>query len=335
MVYPLPARMIKHFAGKVKKLYVFEELDPFFEDQIKSWGIQVAGKDLFPLWGEFDPAIAEQGIRGRSKKPSPGPAGIALPARPPNMCPGCPHRGVFYTLKKQGLFVAGDIGCYTLGALPPLNAMDTCICMGAGIGQALGIDKALGPEGPGKAVAVIGDSTFLHSGMTGLLDIVYNKGTCTVIILDNRTTAMTGRQEHPGTGYTIRGEETRKVDLASLCGALGVDQVRKVNPYDLQELALIISEEINRPQPSVIIAEAPCVLHPTARRSSDGTCMVNAETCVGCRGCLQLGCPAIEWRPGENKSGKACISDNLCTGCSVCAQVCPKTAIIREHERNG
>lgn len=334
MVYPLPSRLIKEFAGKVGKLYVFEELDPFLEEQIKALGIAVTGKDVFPLCGEFGPATAEEGIRGMIKKPDHGAEQAQLPARPPNMCPGCPHRGIFYTFKKQKLFVTGDIGCYTLGALPPLNAMDTCICMGAGIGQAMGIDKALGAEGQGKAVAVIGDSTFLHSGMTGLLDIAYNKGTCTVIILDNRTTAMTGRQEHPGTGRTIRGEKTKKVDLASLCSALGVDHVRKVNPYDLDELAAAVQEETGRPEPSVIIAEAPCVLLRKRSAPPETRFMVHEETCIGCRGCLQLGCPAIEWRPGENKSGTSHINEALCVGCALCAQVCPKEAIGKTDERS-
>ncbi len=334
MVYPLPSRLIKEFAGKVGKLYVFEELDPFLEEQIKSLGIAVTGKEVFPLCGEFGPATAEEGIRGVTKKSDPGAEQAQLPGRPPNLCPGCPHRGIFYTLKKQKLFVTGDIGCYTLGALPPLNAMDSCICMGASIGQAMGIDKALGAAGQGKAVAVIGDSTFLHSGMTGLLDIAYNRGTCTVIILDNRTTAMTGRQEHPGTGRTVQGEKTKKVDLASLCGALGIDHVRKVNPYDLDGLAAALQEETARPEPSVIIAEAPCVLLRKGGPPPESLFMVHEETCVGCRGCLQLGCPAIEWIPGENKSGKSHINESLCVGCALCAQVCPKEAIIKTHDDN-
>jgi indolepyruvate ferredoxin oxidoreductase alpha subunit len=335
MVYPLPARLLREFAGKVKKLYVFEELDPFLEEQIKSLGIEVTGKDVFPLCGEFSPATAEAGIRGMKPTTDPAPEPAALPARPPNMCPGCPHRGIFYTLKKQKLFVTGDIGCYTLGALPPLNAMDTCICMGAGIGQAMGIDKALGAAGQGKAVAVIGDSTFLHSGMTGLLDIAYNKGACTVIILDNRTTAMTGRQEHPGTGFTIRGEKTKKVDLTVLCGALGVDHVRKVNPYNLEELAAIIKEETGRPEPSVIITEAPCVLLRKGSKAPEALFMVHEDTCVGCRGCLQLGCPAIEWRPVDEKSGTSYINDSLCVGCALCAQVCPKEAIVKTDKHSS
>jgi indolepyruvate ferredoxin oxidoreductase alpha subunit len=332
MVYPLPLSMIREFAARVEKLYVFEELDPFFEEQIRSTGITVTGKEVFSICGELDPTSAEEGITGNRTQPDREPPRVTLPPRPPNMCPGCPHRGVFYTLKKQGVFVTGDIGCYTLGALPPLNTMDTCICMGAGIGHALGIEKALGSEGSGKAVAVIGDSTFLHSGITGVLDIVYNKGTSTVIILDNRTTAMTGRQEHPGTGFTIRGEETKSVDIESLCSALGVDSVKKVDPYDLAQLKSVLVEEINRPEPSVIIAEAPCVLHRRREKASEGPFSIEEETCVGCKTCLQIGCPAIEWQEGENGKGKARINHPLCTGCSLCAQLCKKTAILRKDE---
>jgi indolepyruvate ferredoxin oxidoreductase alpha subunit len=332
MVYPLPISMIREFAEGVEKLYVFEELDPFFEEQLRTLGIPATGKKVFSVCGELDPTSAVEGITGKETQHDREPPRVTLPPRPPNMCPGCPHRGVFYTLKKQGVFVTGDIGCYTLGALPPLNTMDTCICMGAGIGHALGIEKALGPEGPGKAVAVIGDSTFLHSGITGLLDIVYNRGTSTVIILDNRTTAMTGRQEHPGTGFTIRGEETKSVDMRTLCSALGVTSVKKVNPYDLTELKSVLAEEINRPEPSVIIAEAPCVLHRWREKSSEGPFMIEEDTCVGCKTCLQVGCPAIEWQEGENGKGKASINKPLCTGCAVCAQLCKKTAIQRKDE---
>ena len=332
MAYPLPLTMIREFASRVEKLYVFEELDPFFEEQVRSLGIDVTGKEIFPICGELDPTSAEEGITGKKEQPGLEPPRVTLPPRPPNMCPGCPHRGIFYTLKKQGVFVTGDIGCYTLGALPPLNTMDTCICMGAGIGHALGIEKALGSEGPGRAVAVIGDSTFLHSGITGLLDIVYNKGTSTVIILDNRTTALTGRQEHQCTGFTIRGEETKSVDIASLCSALGVDSVNKVNPYNLDEIRSVLTEEISRPEPSVIIAEAPCVLHRRREKFSEGPFMIEENTCVGCKTCLQVGCPAIEWQEGENGKGKARIIYPLCTGCAVCAQLCKKTAIQRKDE---
>ena len=332
MVYPLPVEMIRTFAAQVKKLYVFEELDPFFEEQIQSLGIEVVGKAVFPRCGEFNPTTAEEGIRGRSVRSEPQPLLSSLPPRPPVMCPGCPYRGIFYTLKKQKLFVTGDIGCYTLGALPPLEAMDTCLCMGAGIGHAMGIDKALGNEALGKVVAVIGDSTFLHSGITGLMDMVYNKGACTVIILDNRTTAMTGRQDHPGTGYTLRGEVTTRIDLGDLCTAVGVNYVIKVNPYDLAQLDAVVREEIRRPEPSVLIAEAPCVLHRRDKKQPEVPLVVSEDTCVGCRTCLQIGCPAIEWREREAKKGTSSITRELCTGCTVCAQVCKVAAITREGE---
>ncbi len=333
MTYPLPEKKIREFARQVDTVYVVEELDPFIEDQIRVMGIDVKGKSVFPICGEFSPTIVQQGIKGTIEKTKQKPLIEYLPPRPPNMCPGCPHRGIFHTLKKLKVFVSGDIGCYTLAALPPLKALDSCICMGASIGVAMGIDKALGPEGTGKAVAVIGDSTFLHSGITGLLDIVYNKGNCTVILLDNRTTAMTGRQEHPGTGYTIKGEETKSVDYPTLCKALGVDHIKIVNPFNLKQLKTVLKEEINRPAPSVVIAQEPCVLHRRDRKTGQPTFTVKKDECDGCKSCLQLGCPAIEWQPEEEK-GRAYISQALCSGCSLCVQVCPTKSIVREKNRN-
>ena len=334
MVNPLPAGKIRDFARLVDKLYVFEELDPFFEEQIKALGIAVTGKDVFPLCGEFSPTVAMEGISGRQSREPEKPLVEYLPPRPPNMCPGCPHRGIFHSLSKMKVFVTGDIGCYTLGALPPIQAMDTCICMGASIGHAMGIAKALGEKALGKAVAVIGDSTFLHSGITGLLDVVYNKGACTVIILDNRTTAMTGRQEHPGTGYTLRGEETKSTDYESLCSALGIEHVVRVNPYDLKQIETVLKEEINRPEPSVILSDAPCVLYRRGKKPGDRPLKVIEADCVGCKACLQIGCPAIEWHKQE-KGGKAFINQVLCTGCSVCAQLCNAGAITGEPDHNG
>ncbi len=328
MVYPLPLGMIREFAGRVQKLYVFEELDPFFEEQIKAAGIDAVGKEVFPVCGEFSPTTAQQGISAATAAAQESLVDY-LPPRPPNMCPGCPHRGVFHVLKKLKLFVTGDIGCYTLGALPPLSSMDTCICMGGSIGHAMGIAQALQDNATGKAVAVIGDSTFLHSGITGLLDMAYNRGACTVMILDNRTTAMTGRQEHPGTGYTLMGEPTKSVDYRALSSALGIDHVCTVNPYDLQELERVITAEINRPEPSVIVSEAPCVLHRRDKTSREAPFAVAAEECIGCKACLQIGCPAIEWRPGEPR-GTAFINPALCNGCTVCAQVCKKDAIRQQ-----
>jgi len=330
MAYPLPLNKIKKFAGSVKKLYVFEELDPFYEDQIRAVGIPVTGREVFQRCGEFNPATARHGIAGAKPEKSERPLLDYLPPRPPNMCPGCPHRGIFYVLKQMKVFVSGDIGCYTLGGLPPLSAMDTCICMGASVSGAMGIDKALAGNNTGKAVAVIGDSTFLHSGMTGLLDIAYNRGACTVIILDNRTTAMTGRQEHPGTGFTLMGQQTRQVDLQALCRAMGIEHVRTVNPYDLALAQSVIQEEINRPGASVILSQAPCVLHRREFKPAAGPLRVDEAACIGCRACLQIGCPALEWHPDADR-GKAFINAALCTGCTVCAQVCKKEAIRAER----
>jgi indolepyruvate ferredoxin oxidoreductase alpha subunit len=326
MVHPLPAKKIKEFAGKVQKLYVIEELDPFYEEQIKALGIDVTGKEVFPVCGEFNPATADAGIAGIRLKKEEKPLLEYIPARPPNMCPGCPHRGIFHILKTMKLFVSGDIGCYTLGALPPISAMDTCICMGASVSCAMGIDKALGENNLGKAVAVIGDSTFLHSGITGLLDIAYNQGACTVIILDNRITAMTGRQEHPGTGFTLMGKPAKQVNYEVLCRALGIEHIRKVNPYDLAQVKSVIQEEVNRPEASVILSEAPCVLHRREFKATRKPHVVDEAACIGCRACLQIGCPAIEWQ-NDGEKGKAFINSGLCTGCTVCAQICKKEAI--------
>lgn len=336
MVYPLPKEKIKAFARQVNKLYAFEELDPFFEEQVKALGIEIIGKDVFPLCGEFDPSTAEQGIAGllHAKRREEGLP--YLPPRPPTMCPGCPHRGLFYVLNRLKVFVAGDIGCYTLACLPPLKAVDTCICMGASIGHAMGLDKALGSEALGKVVAVIGDSTFLHSGITGLLDVAYNRGACTIVILDNWTTAMTGRQDHPGTGMTIKGEPTSKVDYFKLAKALGIRHVKKVNPFDLKTMHTVLRREVNRPEPSVVISDAPCVLFRRLEKTGPRPVLkVESTECIGCKACLQLGCPALEWvtlseqctDARQKKKGEASINPYLCVGCAVCSQICKKGAI--------
>ena len=342
MVYPLPKNKLREFARKVKKLYAFEELDPFFEEQVKALGIAILGKEVFPLCGEFDPGTAEQGIRGLPEEKKKDTSLPYLPPRPPTMCPGCPHRGLFYALNKLKVFVAGDIGCYTLACLPPLKAVDTCICMGASIGHAMGLDKALGSEALGKVVAVIGDSTFLHSGITGLLDVAYNRGACTIIILDNWTTAMTGRQDHPGTGMTIKGEATSKVDYVKLAKALGVKQVKKVDPFNLKTLQTILRREVNRPEPSVVISDAPCVLFRRIEKAgSRPVLQVKSSDCIGCKACLQLGCPALEWvllsqeaaDARQKKKGEAYVNPSLCVGCEVCAQICKKGAIKKQDGR--
>jgi indolepyruvate ferredoxin oxidoreductase, alpha subunit len=337
MVYPLPAEMIRSFASRVEKLFVVEELDPFIEDQVRAMGIEVSGKDLFPLCGELTPGLVAKGLKGLPL-PAPEETYKGLPGRPPIMCPGCPHRAIFSILSKQKLFVTGDIGCYTLGFLPPLSAIDTCVCMGASIGHAMGLDKALGEEALGKVVAVIGDSTFLHSGITGLLNVVYNKGKVTVIILDNRTTAMTGRQDHPGTGFTLQGEETFQVDLAKLARSLGVKHVKVVNPYDLAATERVIKREVQRPEPSVIISRAPCVLSRRERTGLKKSFSVDADQCLGCRTCLRLGCPAVKWikedgtgPQAKKRKGRAAVESFLCNGCTLCAQVC-KCGAIKETD---
>ncbi|MBI4495695.1 MAG: indolepyruvate ferredoxin oxidoreductase subunit alpha [Deltaproteobacteria bacterium] len=329
LVYPLPQEKIRSFASQVERLFVVEELDPFIEEQVRALGLAARGKEIFPICGELSPALVERGLKGL---PPPVPGTRPLPPRPPTMCPGCPHRGIFYVLNKLKLFVTGDIGCYTLGFLPPLSALDTCVCMGASIGHAQGLDQALGEEGVGKIVSVIGDSTFFHSGITGLLDVVYNRGAVTVIILDNRTTAMTGRQDHPGTGFTLRGEETGPVDLAHLGRALGVRRVKVVDPYQLAATERVISWEVRRPEPSLIISRGPCVLSRREKPSWKGPFSVDPDACTGCRACLRLGCPALGWTTGEGEGrGRAAVEGSLCNGCTLCAQVC-KFGALKEPD---
>ncbi|MEW6574288.1 MAG: indolepyruvate ferredoxin oxidoreductase subunit alpha [Bacillota bacterium] len=332
MSYPFPAGLVKAFAAKVENLFVVEELEPFLEEQIAAAGIPVHGKDLIPRTGELTPALISHSLmqdrtfaavaHGYGSAPPVWPEELApLPLRPPVLCPGCPHRGLFYVLKKLRLNVMGDIGCYTLGSLPPLTAMDTCICMGAGVGMAHGMTKA-DPETGGKTVAVIGDSTFVHSGITGLIDIVYNKGITTVIIADNRTTAMTGHQEHPGTGMTVRREPTKAVDFAKLARALGVTRVAVVDPCDLAGTRKAIQHAVKSPAPAVIVARRPCVL---LTRSAPNPPDTRPEACKGCTLCLGLGCPALSL-PG----GRIAINPYLCVGCGLCAQVCRRAAIAKE-----
>jgi len=337
LVHPLPSGLIREFAAKVDRLFVVEELDPFIEEQVKAMGIAVSGKDFLPICGELTPgmirtAFAGQGIGIESSVPLVGDEAQAvnLPGRPPNMCPGCPHRGVFYTFNRLKAYVTGDIGCYTLGFLPPLSSMETCVCMGASIGNATGTVKVVSEEEKKKVVAVIGDSTFLHSGVTGLMDMVYNNSPSTVVILDNRITAMTGRQDNPASGFTLMDEPAHRIDLALLCTALGVKHVRVINPFDLDETRRVLQEEMERPETSVIITDKPCVLvkrEGVFKRGPLYTVMV--EKCTGCRACLGLGCPAIQWRATEGKKGVSFIDPTLCTGCDVCRQLCKFDAIGR------
>ena len=325
MVHPLPFDLIREFASKVDKLYVVEELDAFIEEQVKVIGIPVTGKESISLCCELTPGRVRKAFglpenaQGTVEK---------LPGRPPNMCPGCPHRGVFYTLKQLNAYVSGDIGCYTLGFMPPLSAMDTCVCMGASIGMATGAVKVLSPEERKKVVAVIGDSTFLHTGINGLMDMVYNKGAATVIILDNRITAMTGRQENPGSGHTLMNEPANAIDFPMLCQAIGVKNIRTINPLDLDECQRVIAEEMERPETSVIITDKPCVLIKKEGVFTPGKPLaVVEESCIGCRACLKIGCPAIEWVPSSGKKGQAKIDPLLCNGCDVCRQLCKFSAI--------
>ncbi len=318
MVNPLPEKLILDFAAKVDRLVVIEELDPVIENHCRKLGLQVSGKDLFPLEGEiFQDMVAE-------KLGMPVPAhkqlDEELPARPPVMCAGCPHRGLFYTLAQNKCTVLGDIGCYTLGAAAPLNAMEMTLCMGASIGAVHGFNKALGAESEGRTVAVIGDSTFMHSGMTGLANIAYNQSNSTVIILDNSITGMTGHQQNPTTGYNIKGDPAGKIDLESLCRAMGIKRVRVVDPYDLAACDTVLKEELAAAEPSVIISRRPCALLKYVKPKKP--LRLKEENCAGCKSCMRLGCPAI-----TVKDKKAVIDSTLCVGCGVCQQLCKFDAL--------
>ena len=341
MVHPLPVRMIRDFASRVKKLYVIEELDPFIEEQVKAMGIEVTGKDIFPYTNEFDPGVVEQAIQGKVKKSVDLPT-MAIPPRPPNLCPGCPHRGLFYVLGKLKAFVTGDIGCYTLSYMKPLEGLHSCICMGASVGMAHGMSKALKEKGKGKIVGVIGDSTFIHSGITPLLNMAYNKGDAVIVIADNRTTAMTGMQEHPATGFTLQGEQTKQLDFATLAAALGVESVRIIDPYDIKMTRIVMKEELNKSGPSVVISNRPCVLNKRYQAGPKKPLWADPDKCIGCKACLSLGCPPISWKKFENmpekeirrnakkQEGHSVIDQTLCNGCTLCLQLC-KTGAIREE----
>ncbi len=334
MVHPLPHDLICEFSAQVDKLYVVEELDPFIEEQVKAMGIKVIGKEIFPLCGELTPGRIRRAFSsvGVAVAASSVAAAEKLPPRSPNMCPGCPHRGVFFALNQLKAYVTGDIGCYTLGFMPPLSAMDTCICMGASVGMATGVTKVVSDEEKKKVVAVIGDSTFLHTGVGGLMDMVYNQSPATLVILDNRITAMTGRQDNPASGFTLMDEPTNRIDFPLLCKALGVKHIRVINPLDLDQTRRVLQEEMNRPEPSVIITDKPCVLVKREGVFQKGPLYtVEVEKCTGCRACLKIGCPAIEWRPAGDgtRKGKAFIDPLLCTGCDVCRQLCKFDAIGR------
>lgn len=319
MIHPLPKKLIEEFASKVEKVYVLEELEPVIEEQIRSWGIDVIGKELFSVQGEYSAKLIEERIkRVEVQKVS----AENLPMRPPVLCPGCPHRAAYYVIKKLKLHVMGDIGCYTLGALPPLETVDACVCMGASIGMAHGVAKARGKDFAKKTVAVIGDSTFIHSGITGLIDIVYNNGIATVIILDNSTTAMTGHQDHPATGRTIKGEPAPVLNLVELVKAVGIKNVRVVDPFDLEGSERILREETQKEEPSVIIFKRPCAL---LDKTFETPLKIDSSACRRCGLCLRLGCPAIE----NKDEGRITINYALCNGCGLCERVCKFNAIRR------
>ncbi len=315
MVNPLPPKMISDFASKVDRLIVIEELDPVIEEFCKGLGLHVEGKSLFSPIGEFSQTVIAKALGADvSEQTSDFPA---VPVRPPVMCAGCPHRGMFYTLAKNKVTVLGDIGCYTLGAQAPLNALDSTLCMGASISGLHGFNKA---GFDGKCVAVIGDSTFIHSGITGLINIAYNGSNSTVIILDNSITGMTGHQQNPTTGYNIKGDPASKIDLETLCRSVGINRVRVVDPYDLKACDSVLKEELAADEPSVIISRRPCVLLKYVKPKAPVT--VDNDKCRSCRSCMRLGCPAISM-----KNGKAVIDNTLCVGCGVCAQLCAFDAI--------
>ena len=318
LVWPLPEQLLKDFAAQCETVYVVEELDDFIENHCKALGLGVIGKERFPRCGEFSQKLVKKLLTGEEAK------SVALeetiPVRPPVMCCGCPHRGVFYALKREKVYVSGDIGCYTLGASAPLSAMDACICMGASVSALHGYNKARGPEGEKKAVAVIGDSTFIHSGITSLIDIAYNATNSVVIVLDNSITGMTGHQQNPTTGYNIKGDPAAAVDLEALCRAVGIRRVTVVDPYDLKEVTRVLKEELAAQEPSVIISRRPCALLKYVKHKP--ALKVEPEKCIGCKSCLGIGCPAISLR-----EGKAVIDGTQCVGCGVCTTLCPKGAI--------
>ena len=318
MVHPLPDKLIFDFAEKVEKLVIIEELDPIIENHCKQLGLEVTGKDVFPMEGEFSQNMVAEKLG--MEVPVYSTLDDVLPVRPPVMCAGCPHRGMFYTLKKNKCTVLGDIGCYTLGAVAPLASMDMTLCMGASISSIHGFNKALGEESQGKTVAVIGDSTFMHSGMTGLANIAYNQSNSTVIILDNSITGMTGHQQNPTTGYNIKGDPAGKINLEALCQAMGFNRVRVVDPYDLAACDQAIKEELAVEEPSVIISRRPCALLKYVKHNKP--LKVAQENCVGCKSCMRLGCPAI-----SIKNKKAVIDTTLCVGCGVCQQMCKFDAL--------
>ena len=323
LVYPLPEKLICDFASKVDRVVVIEELDPVIENHCKALGIKVDGKNIFPICGEFSQSLIAKTMG--VDVPGFTASEDVIPVRPPVMCAGCPHRGLFYTLAKKKINVLGDIGCYTLGSAAPLNAIDSVLCMGASVSGTHGFNKALGKDAEKKTVAVIGDSTFMHSGMTGLANIAYNGTNSTVIIVDNSITGMTGHQQNPTTGYNIKGDPATKIDLEALCRALGINRVRVVDPYDLKATEAAVMEELEADEPSVIISRRPCALLKYVKAKP--ALKVDPDKCRACKACMKIGCPAI-----TKKDKKAFIDATLCVGCGVCQQLCAFDAIGGEEK---
>ena len=325
MVNPLPRKLIEDFASKVEKLYIVEELDPVIEEQVKSWGIKATGKEIFTVQGEYSANMIREAILGEKldlKQPA------QAPGRPPILCPGCPHRSVYYVLNKLKMHAAGDIGCYTLGAVAPLSVVDTTICMGASISSLHGMEKAKGKEYIKNWVAVIGDSTFLHTGVNSLMNMMYNKATGTVMILDNSTTGMTGHQDHAATGKTLQGDPTYAIDIPALCRAIGVKNVIEVNAFDIEKLEQVVKEEVAKDEVSVIITKTPCVLLSKKKKP---LYVAHADKCKKCGMCMKPGCPAMT----KNEDGTVHIDDTMCTGCGLCDSLCKFGAIelVKEGEK--
>lgn len=323
MTYPLPAELIRDFASKVDRLLVIEELDPFLEEHIRALGIEVEGKSWVPRVGELTPqrilASFAAGVPQPIENGDP-----EVPGRAPRICPGCQYLGIFSVVSKLNVTVAGDIGCYTLGSFAPWNGIDTVVCMGASIGTALGMEKALKNKGQGRILAVIGDGTLLHSGIPALMDVVYNKGQITILILDNSTTAMTGLQGHPGNGQGLQGRESQGIDIEKLCEAIGIEWIRVANPYDMDETEDILRDALEHPGPAVVISRAPCLL--IERKAPVQQAFVTAEACTGCGECMKVGCLAVEKHVLDD-NWVARINDDLCIGCTLCVQACPEDAI--------
>lgn len=333
---PLPMEKIKEFASKVDNVYVIEENDPFIEEQLKANNIKCHGKDIFPSYGELTPDVIRKSVFGKTNDTIDYNKDLVV-NRPPGLCAGCPHRGFFYELgKRKNVMVTGDIGCYTLGFAPPYNAMDTTICMGASLSSAHGAQKVFNMKENNKmrVVGVLGDSTFFHTGINSLLDVVYNKGNSISVILDNRITGMTGHQQNPGTGYTLQGDVTSEVNIEELVKACGVKHIRTINPNNLSQVKETLDWAFNLEEPSVIITRWPCALKRFSKQDIEefnnpftSKCSVDTDKCIGCKLCMKTGCPAISFKSEEKL---VCIDKNQCVGCEVCSQVCPKDAISKE-----